>query len=130
VPYCQKCTPTDCFFGEFAHWDVLDCRKFLIFTGSCLTRSKFSILLKMKSVLYNNDVDKALKLTWMCYELWIWRDIQLSISAHAEADFPFSTRKSEKSKRNKYNTVLPWYVGHRFKIGFYSLFRVSPPWIF
>jgi len=23
VPYCQKIyTPTDCFFGDFAHWDV------------------------------------------------------------------------------------------------------------
>jgi len=21
VPYCQKYTPTDCFFGEFAHWE-------------------------------------------------------------------------------------------------------------
>jgi len=20
VPYCQKHTPTDCFFGDFAHW--------------------------------------------------------------------------------------------------------------
>jgi len=23
VPYCQKYTPTDCFFGEFAHWMLL-----------------------------------------------------------------------------------------------------------
>jgi len=21
VPYCQKYTPTDCFFGDFAHWE-------------------------------------------------------------------------------------------------------------
>jgi len=21
VPYCQKYTPTDCFFGHFAHWE-------------------------------------------------------------------------------------------------------------
>jgi len=21
VPYCQKYTPTYCFFGDFAHWD-------------------------------------------------------------------------------------------------------------
>jgi len=23
VPYCQKYTPTDCFFGYFAHWDII-----------------------------------------------------------------------------------------------------------
>jgi len=23
VPYCQKYTPTDCLFGEFAHWMLL-----------------------------------------------------------------------------------------------------------
>jgi len=23
VSYCQKYTPTDCFFGDFAHWVVI-----------------------------------------------------------------------------------------------------------
>jgi len=25
VPYCQKYTPTDCVFGDFAHWAVIFC---------------------------------------------------------------------------------------------------------
>jgi len=23
VPYCQKYTPADCFFGDFAHWEEI-----------------------------------------------------------------------------------------------------------
>jgi len=27
VPYCQIYTPTDCFFGDFAHWVQLGVMK-------------------------------------------------------------------------------------------------------
>jgi len=27
VLYCQNHTPTDCFFGDFAHWDMLNDEK-------------------------------------------------------------------------------------------------------
>jgi len=29
VPYCQKYTPTDCFFGDFTYW-VRGIRKYLL----------------------------------------------------------------------------------------------------
>jgi len=33
VPYCQIYTPTDCFFGDFAHWAFLCIQSYYIFKG-------------------------------------------------------------------------------------------------
>jgi len=48
VPYCQKYTPTHCFFSDFAHWILSNAHNFSILT---FQKSKVFNPLKCRQLL-------------------------------------------------------------------------------